>query len=86
MEVNVMQRNYQISYGKINTPTPNLVWNILDKAREYKPEEKRCVLCLTEKCHIIFSKLNVFNSIQELLTKCRHENKFDLANFKDSIT
>ena len=39
MFVNVMQRNYQISYEKASMPTPkkNLVWNILDKARAYKP-------------------------------------------------
>ena len=65
-----------------NTET-NVVWNILDKARAYKPEAKRCLLCLTEKYHIISSKLNLRN---ELATKCRHENKLYLANFKDSIT
>ena len=65
----------------------NLVWNILDKARAYRPETKRCLLCLTEKYHIIFSKLNLLNSRNELVTKCRrHENKFYLVNFKDNIT
>ena len=68
-----------------NTET-NLVWNILDKARVYRPETKRCLLCLTEKYHIIFSKLNLLNSRNELVTKCRHENKFYLVNFKDNIT
>ena len=68
-----------------NTET-NLVWNILDKARAYRPETKRCLLCLTEKYHIIFSKLNLLNSRNELVTKCRHESKFYLVNFKDNIT
>ena len=68
-----------------NTET-NLVWNILDKARTYRPETKRCLLCLTEKYHIIFSKLNLLNSRNELVTKCCHENKFYLVNFKDNIT
>ena len=67
-----------------NTET-NLVWNILDKARAHKPEAKRCLLCLTEK-YIIFSNLNLLNSRNELVAKCRHENRFYLANFKDSIT
>ena len=40
----------------------NLVWNVLDKARAYKPEAKRCIVCLTEKYYIIFSKLNLLNS------------------------
>ena len=64
----------------------NFVWNVLDKARAYKPEAKRCMMCLTEKYHIIFSKLNLLNSTNDLVTKCRHENRFYLANFKDNIT
>ena len=68
-----------------NTET-NPRWNILDKARAYKPETKRCLLCLTENYHIIFSKLNLLNSRNELVTKCCHGNKFYLANFKESIT
>ena len=59
------------------------MWNILDKAIAYKPEAKRCLLCLTEK--YIFSKLNLLNSRNELVTKCRHENRFYLANFKDHV-
>ena len=64
----------------------NLMWNVLDKARAYKLEAKRCLLCLTEKYQIIFSKLNLLNSRNELIKKCHHENKFYLANFKDSIS
>ena len=85
MKVNAMQRSYQILYGKTNTET-NLVWNILDKATAYRPETKRCLLRLTEKYHIISSKLNLLNSRNELVTKCRHENKFYVVNFKDNIT
>ena len=64
----------------------NLVWNTSDKAKAYKPKAKRYLLYLTEKYHIIFSKLNLFNSINELVTKCCHENKFYLINFKDAVT
>ena len=39
------------------------MWNILDKARTYKQEAKRCLMCLTEKYHIIFPKLNLLNYI-----------------------
>ena len=77
--------NFKWENKHANTET-NLVWNILDKARTYKPEVKRCLLSLTEKYHIIFSKLNLLNSRNKLVTKCRHENKFYLANFKESIT
>ena len=85
MKVNAMLSNFVWENKHTNTET-NLVWNILDKARAYRPETKRCLLCLTEKYHIIFSKLNLLNSRNELVTKCRHENKFYLVNFKDNIT
>ena len=61
----------------------NLEW---DKASAYNTESKRCKLCSIEKYHIIFSKLNLLNSRNELVTKCRHENKYYLANFNDNIT
>ena len=65
---------------KINV---DLDWSILDKAKPYSPASKKCMLCLTEKYHIIFSTKNLLNKRNELVTKCRHENKFYLANYKD---
>ena len=67
----------------INTES-NLVCNILGKARTYRPGTKRCLLCLTEKYHVIFCKLSLLNLRNELVTKCRHKNKFYLVNFKDN--
>ena len=61
----------------------DLDWSILDKARPYSPASKKCMFCLTEKYHIIFSKKNLLNKRKELLTRSRHENKFYLANYKD---
>ena len=60
----------------------DLDWNILDKAKSYSPASKKCMLCLTEKYHIIFSTKNLLNKRNELVTKCRHENKFYLGNYK----
>jgi len=41
---------------------------------------KTCNLCLTEKLHINkqSNDPNLLNSRDELLTKCRHKNKFKL--------
>ena len=63
-----------------NTET-SLEWKILDKAKSYALGSGKCILCL--KYHILFSKLNLLNSRSELVTKCRHENKFYLSNYKD---
>ena len=65
---------------KINV---GLDWSILDKAKPYSPASKKCMLCLTEKYHIILYTKNLLSKRNELVTKCRHENKFYLANYKD---
>ena len=64
----------------------DLDWNILDKAKPYSPASKKCMLCFTYKYRIIFHTKNLLNKRNELLTKCRHENNFYLANYKDIPT
>ena len=66
----------------VNTET-SLEWKMLDKATYCKPGSRKCMLCLTERFHIVFSKLNLLNSRSELVTKYWHENKFYLSNYKD---
>jgi hypothetical protein len=61
---------------------PTLTWKIIDKAEPFKPGKKLCNLCLTEKYHIITSSLKLLNKRNELISKCRHENKFVICNFK----
>ena len=54
-------------------------WRIIDKTHPYKGGGAVCNLCLTEKYHILTSKLtNLLNSRNELISKCRHKNKFML--------
>ena len=66
----------------VNTGT-FVEWKILYKAKFYEPDSGNCMLCLTKKYHILFSKLNTLNSRSKLVAKCRHENKFYLSNYKD---
>ena len=65
-----------------NTET-YLEWKIVDKAKSHETVSRKCMLCLTKKYQIIFSKVNLLNSRSELVTKCCHENKFYLSNYKD---
>merc|ERR1712105_189355 len=59
----------------------SIKWSIVTKARAYSNETKKCDLCLTEKLQIIKAdKRNLLNSRSELISKCRHENKFYLKN------
>ena len=57
-------------------------WNILATAPAYSNKSKRCHLCLTEKLYLIRAKKpSLLNKRSELISNCRHENKFYLANF-----
>ena len=61
----------------------DITWSILDRAKPYANGSKRCNLCTSEKYHVITTTSNIINKRSELVSKCRHENKFYLCNFKD---
>ena len=63
-----------------NNITPILSWKIIGHARPYVNGSKSCNLCLTEKFHIITSKLKVKS---ELVSTCRQSNKYLLNNYKE---
>ena len=67
---------------KKNGIEPTLSWEIIDHAIPYKSGGKTCNLCLTEKYHIITSKLKLLNKRSELVSTCRHVNKYLLKNIK----
>lgn len=59
----------------------NIKWTIIRRARPYNNISKRCDLCLTEKLMIITANPDrILNKRSELISKCRHENKFYLRN------
>ena len=57
-------------------------WSIIDHAPAYRNGSRQCRLCLTEKYNIIFQPFEKINKRNEIVSKCRHENKFLLSNFK----
>ena len=69
-----------------NTPY-TIKWSIASHAQPYTNESKRCDLCLTEKLLIMNAdKQSLLNKRPELISKCRHQNKFYLCNFKNEFT
>jgi hypothetical protein len=62
-----------------------LNWSILKTAPAYNNISKRCILCLQEKFEIIKhpNQNCLLNKKSELISKCRHENKFLLKNYKN---
>ena len=65
---------------------PALIWKVLRTARTYSNITKRCSLCLHEKLAIITYPYpdELLNRRSELVTKCRHENKFLLKSFNSN--
>ena len=57
-------------------------WSAFDYDKSYQNGTKRCNLCLKEKHHILTSLVNLISKKSELVSKCRHENKFYLVNYK----
>ena len=59
--------------------TPTISWKIVRKCLPFNPCVKRCHLCLNEKLEIaLFKEENLLNKKSELISKCRHQNKFML--------
>ena len=74
---------------KLNDAKKNYAinWSITTSASPYSNISKRCNLCLTEKLFILKAdKASLLNKRSELISKCRHENKFYLANNKSQIS
>ena len=67
------------------TTDVSLNWSIVDRATPYKNGAKKINICFTEKFHVIFSPVHLINKRSELISKCRHENKFYLSNYKDVL-
>ena len=63
---------------------PVMHWLVIDHAKTYQNGSKRCNLCLTEKYHFLTSPVNFINKKSELVSKCRHENQFQLVNYMQS--
>ena len=68
--------------AKQGIDNPVIKWSIIDYAKPYINGSKKCNLCLTEKFHIINSPLKLLNKRSELVSKCRHENKYYFNNYK----
>ena len=66
---------------KRNVTEFNLKWKIAAYATPYRCCTRRCDLCLTKKYIIARAKKNnLLNKRTELISKCRHRNKYIFAN------
>ena len=54
----------------------NIEWQILGHAPAYTPAAKKCSLCISEKLYIAENHTKLINKRDELISKCRHRNKY----------
>ena len=63
----------------------SIQWAVHRRAAAYSNKSKRCNLCLAEKLAIAQAPKRLsLNKRSELVSKCRHENRYYLRNFKPS--
>ena len=79
----ISQYIWELRNSGISMDNINIEWSVLDRATAYRNGTRKCNLCLTEKYHIITSPLDLINKRTEFISKCRHENKFYLMNYKE---
>ena len=61
----------------------SIQWAVHRRAAAYSNKSKRCNLCLAEKLAIAQAPKHLsLNKRSELVSKCRHENRYYLRNFK----
>ena len=59
----------------------DLKWRIIKRANAYQGNPSLCItLFLSEKLCILTARDTLLNKRSELVTKCRHENKFFATN------
>ena len=66
--------------------TPILKWSIVKTVPGYSNISKKCLLCLHEKLEILNfpQQEHLFNKRSELISKCRHVNKYLLCNYNSN--
>ena len=60
---------------------PHITWSIVRRSSPYESGSDHCNLCLWEKFHIMKGR-DLLNSKDELVSYCKHVDKFLLKNFK----
>ena len=72
-----------IWYKKNKQETYEITWKILKKITKINNGNKMCRLCITEAAIIMKGKKGQLNKRNEIMNKCRHQNKFLLKNWKE---
>ena len=80
VEKNKNDTKLSTEYWKLanNKLHPQISWSIKGNYKWYNPNSKRCSLCLQEKLGIVDDPKEILNKRSEMISKCRHQNKYKL--------
>ena len=82
-KINSTELSKAVWHARDKGDQPQIAWSIVKRAPSYACGGRNCDLCLTEKLTILQAdQRTTLNKRSELTGKCRHKNKFKLANFK----
>ena len=66
---------------------PRISWKIKGIYKSYNPTSKRCNLWFKEKLEILDNPdKNLLNKMSEIISQCRHKNKYRLKTLASSMT
>ena len=95
-DITIPRHHLKINRGKKSTEHSNYIWKLKDnseiytincliamKAHPYICGTRKCDLCLCEKLMIARANSASLNKRDELVSKCRHINKFNTEVFKN---
>ena len=73
--------------SKQKQQAPRLTWEIKGQYKVFNPAVKKWNFCLNEKLAIIDDPdKNMLNKRSEVISQCRHRNKFKLVNLMSRQT
>ena len=79
---NDTQLSNQLWKIKASKEEPVLVWKILGRYQPYNVNRKWCLLYFNQKLQIaIYRGNNMLNKRTEIISKCRHRNKYASASY-----
>ena len=83
---NITELSKKVWELKDNNQSFTISWKKLQGTDPFTPGKKKCNLCVTEKLYIIKHKVKLKEKLlykkSEIISKCRHENKYKLRNIK----
>ena len=74
----IWDRQINIDSATKDIKEPEIKWSVMKKCTTYKPGQRYCDLCITEKLLIIQNAKNpkAINKKQDIINKCTHMTQF----------